>query len=63
MTDADDIEEKPDTTWSLWTTNNNHVELQHFNGTFRSLIDQLNGRWPSFVTHTYVTRQQRDYIK
>ncbi|CAF4388945.1 unnamed protein product, partial [Rotaria magnacalcarata] len=63
MTDADDIEEKPDATWSLWTTNNNHVKLQHFNGAFRSLIDQLNGRWPSFVTHTYVTRQQRDYIK
>jgi uncharacterized membrane protein len=37
--------------------------LQHFNGSFRSLVDELNGRWSSFVTHTYVTRQQRDSIK
>ena len=27
------------------------------------MIDQLNERWPSFVTHTYVTRQQREHIK
>ena len=59
----DDIDEKPDTTWSLWITSNNHVELQHFTGSFRSLIDTLNDRWSSFVTHTYTTRQQRDYIK
>jgi hypothetical protein len=32
-------------------------------GSFRSLIDELNLRWSSFVTHTYVTRQQRDYVK
>jgi hypothetical protein len=58
-----DIDEQADTTWSLWTNNNNYVELQHCSGTFRSLLDQLNSRWPVFVTHTYVTRQQRDYIK
>ena len=58
-----DIDEQANTAWSLWTVTNNHVELQHLNGSFRSLIDQLNVRWPAFVTHCYVTRQQRDYIK
>ena len=61
--DDDDFDEKPDATWSLWIITNNHVELQHFSGFFHSLIDQLNSRWSAFVTHTYVTRQQRDYIK
>ncbi|CAF3605644.1 unnamed protein product [Rotaria socialis] len=51
MANPDDIDEKPDTNWSLWTTNNNHVELQHFNGASRSLIDQLNDRWPLGVGH------------
>jgi hypothetical protein len=59
----DDFDEELDTSWSLWVTTNNHVELQHFTGSFRSLLDQLNSRWLSFVTHTYVTRQQREYIK
>ena len=58
-----DIDEQADTAWSLWTIANNHVELQHLSGSFRTLIDQLNVRWPAFVTHCYVTRQQRDYIK
>ena len=62
ITDTD-IDEQADTAWSLWTIANNHVELQHLSGSFRSLIDQLNVRWPAFVTHCYVTRQQRDYIK
>ncbi len=63
ITNRDDIDEMPDTTWSLWTTTNNHIELLHSHGSFRSLIDQLDRRWSSFVTHTYVTRQQREYIK
>lgn len=63
MNSEDDLDEKPDTTWSLWVNVNNHVELQHFSGSFRSLIDKLNNLWPSFITHTFVTRQQRDYIK
>lgn len=57
MNSEDDLDEKPDTTWSLWVNVNNHVELQHFSGSFRSLIDKLNNLWPSFITHTFVTRQ------
>jgi uncharacterized membrane protein len=59
----EDFDEKLDATWSLWLTRNNHIELQHLTGSLRSLIDELNDRWSAFVTHTYVTRQQRDYIK
>jgi hypothetical protein len=59
----DEIDEIPDAKWSLWVMANNRVELQHLNGSFSSLISQLNSRWAAFVTHTYVTRQQRDYIK
>lgn len=61
--DKDDFDENLDAVWSLWVTSNHHVELQHFNGSFESLIDNLNDRWASFVTHSYVTRQQREYIK
>lgn len=61
--DPHSIDEMVDVTWSLWIMTNSHVELQHFNGSLRSLIEQLNSRWSAFVTHTYVTRQQRDYIK
>jgi hypothetical protein len=53
----DDVDETPDTTWSLWVTTNNRVELQHFGGSFSSLISQLNGRWAAFVTHPYVTSE------
>ena len=62
-TNFNDDNEFLDTTWSLWTTTNNRVELLHFHGSFRSLVDQLDSRWSSFITHTYVTRQQREYIK
>jgi hypothetical protein len=49
----DDVfDEKLDASWSLWITRNNHVELQHFTSSFRSLIDELNVHWSSFVTHT-----------
>ena len=41
----------------------NRVELQHRKGSFRSLVDQLNTVWPSFVTHSFVTREQRGHIK
>ena len=63
MSNDAEIDEKPDAAWSLWTTTNNRVELLHCHGSFRSLIDELDGRWSSFVTHTYVTRQQRDHVK
>ncbi|CAF1541986.1 unnamed protein product [Adineta ricciae] len=49
--------------WSLWTTRNNHVELQHFTSSFNTIIDELNSRWSSFITHTYITRKQPHYIK
>ena len=59
----DSINEKTEVTWSLWVMINNRVELQHFNASLLSLIEQLNSHWTAFITHTYVTRQQRDYIK
>jgi hypothetical protein len=58
-----DVDEQPDAQWSIWTTRQNRTELQHRNGSFRSLVDQLNTLWPAFVTHSFVTREQRDYIK
>jgi hypothetical protein len=59
----DEIDEQGDTAWSFWSTVNNRIELQHRSGSFRSLIEQLNTIWPAFITHTYCTRQQREYIK
>ncbi len=59
----DDVDEKLDTSQPLWISSNNRVGLQYFSGSFRSLIDQLNSQQSSFVTHIYITRQQRYYIK
>lgn len=61
--DDGDLDEDLDASWSLWVTSNHRVELQHLNGTLKSLVEHLNDRWSSFVTHSYVTRQQREYIK
>lgn len=63
INDNDDFDEQITIGWSLWTIRNNHVELQHSTGLFRSVIGELNSRWLSFVTHVYVTRQQRDYVR
>lgn len=61
--DENDLDENLVVSWSLWITANHRVELQHFHGSLKSLVDHLNDRWSSFVTHSYVTRQQREYIK
>jgi hypothetical protein len=62
MSDSE-IDEQNDANWSIWTTCQNRVELQHRTGSFRSLVDQLNSVWSAFMTHSFVTREQRDHIK
>jgi hypothetical protein len=58
-----DVDEQPDAQWSIWTPCQNRTELQHRNGSFRSLVDQLNTVWFAVVTHSFVTREQQDHIK
>ncbi len=48
--------------WSIWKKVNSRYELLHLTGTFRALLEEIDDLWPNFITHSFCTRQQRDYI-
>ncbi len=54
---------KPNTaSWSIWKKVNSRYELFHLTGTFRVLLEEIDDLWPNFITHSFYSHQQRDYI-
>jgi hypothetical protein len=48
--------------WSKWKKVNTRYELLHLTGTFRVLLEEIDDLWPSFITHSFCTHEQRDYV-
>ncbi|CAF4104405.1 unnamed protein product, partial [Rotaria sordida] len=49
--------------WSQWKTLNNKVDLFHMNGSYDSLLDEIDSHWTTFLLHSYFTTEQKEYIK
>jgi hypothetical protein len=58
MLDLDD-----ECSWSLWKKVNNKFDLQQMSGSVDSLLTEIEERWSSFLLHTHINREQREYIK
>ena len=41
---------------------NSRYDLLHTTGSFRVLLQEVDGIWPSFITHNFCIQKQRDYI-
>ncbi|CAF4282216.1 unnamed protein product [Rotaria sp. Silwood2] len=57
-----DVEIHDSASWSIWKKLNSHYELLHLTGTFRALLEEIDNLLPNFITHSFYTREQRDYI-
>lgn len=58
MLDLDD-----ECSWTLWKKVNNKFDLQQMSGSVDSLLTEIEERWSSFLLHTHINREQREYIK
>lgn len=58
----DIIDEDDEWTWSIWKSTNKKVDLHHIQGSITSLLDEIDARWKTFLTHSYFNREQRAYI-
>lgn len=62
LTDGFDFELEESATWSVWKKMGPRYELLHIDGPLRVLLNEIDAIWPSFITHQFYTRKQRDYI-
>ena len=62
LSDGIDVEIQDSASWSIWKKLNSRYELLHLTGTFRALLEEIDDLWPNFITHSFYTREQRDYI-
>jgi hypothetical protein len=62
LSDGIDVEIQDSASWSIWKRLNSRYELLHLTGTFRAFLKENDNLWPNFITHTFYTREQRDYI-
>ena len=62
LSDGIDVEIQDLASWSIWKKVNTRYELLHQTGTFRTLLKEIDDLWPSFIKHSFCTREQRDYI-
>ncbi|CAF4451074.1 unnamed protein product, partial [Rotaria sp. Silwood2] len=56
------VEIQNSVSWSIWKKLNSRYELLHLTGIFRALLEEIDDLWPNFITHSFHTREQRDYI-
>ncbi|CAF1461704.1 unnamed protein product, partial [Adineta ricciae] len=49
--------------WTLWKKVNNKFDLQQMFDSVESLISEIEERWPSFLLHTHINREQCEFIK
>lgn len=57
-----DSEEDDKCSWSLWKTSDKKVDLHQIRGAVASLLDEIDDKWSSFLVHSYLNREQRNYI-
>lgn len=61
--DGVNIEIQEPASWFIWKSVNSRYELLNQNGTFGALLKDIDDLWPNFITHSFCTRMQREYIK
>lgn len=62
LSDGIDVETQDLASWSIWKKVNSRYELLHLTGTFRVLLEVIDNLWPDFLTHSFYSHKQRDYI-
>ena len=62
LSDGIDVEIQDAAAWSMWKKLSTRYELLHLTGTFQALLEEIDNLWPNFITHSYHTHEQRDYI-
>lgn len=57
-----DIDFEDLVSWSIWRKVGARYELLHLTGTLRLLLKEIEDLWPHFITHSFYTHEQRDYV-
>lgn len=63
LTDNNMVELDDECSWTMWKKVNNKFDLQQMSGSVDSLLTEIEERWPLFLLHTHINREQREYIK
>ena len=57
------IDEEEEVSWTVWQTINTKVTLQTVSGLIESLLWEIDNRWPTFLYHAFINRQQRKHVE
>ncbi|CAF1500343.1 unnamed protein product [Adineta ricciae] len=63
LTDTNMIDLDDECSWNLWKKVNNKFDLQQMSGSIDSLLTEIEEKWSSFLLHTHINRERREYIK
>ena len=63
LTDNNIMDVDDECSWNLWKNVNNKFDLQQMSGSSDSLLTEIEERWPLFLLHTHINREQREYAK
>jgi hypothetical protein len=63
LINKNDMDVDEECSWTIWKKLNSKFDLQKVSGSVDSLLTEIEERWPAFLIHTYLNRQQRDHIK
>lgn len=63
LTDNNIVDLDDECSWNLWKKVNNKFDLQQMSGSVDSLLTEIEEKWPLFLLHTHINREQREYIK
>jgi hypothetical protein len=63
LTDNNIMDLDDECSWNLWKKVNNKFDLQQMSGSIDSLLTEIEERWPLFLLHTHINREQREHIK
>ena len=63
LTDNNIMDVNDECSWNLWKKVNNKFDLQQMSASIDSLLTDIKERWPLFLLHTHISREQREYAK
>lgn len=56
------LDENVCVSWSQWKSVNGKVELCNVSGSMSLLINEIDDQWETFLYHSYITTEQKEYI-
>ncbi|CAF4851339.1 unnamed protein product, partial [Rotaria socialis] len=48
--------------WPVWKPIDKKVDLHQIRGTITSLLYEIDENWSAFLLHSYINREQRNFI-